>query len=190
MFPGTTPNMAPFTLLPLSRPPRRSMLPRRRRTRHAACSTALRRRASSCASNTCHVRGHVGRRTHNLWRRAAHLCARSGLPFGSWRSGQGSMYAPLEWPSPVPRGRDPTGRKARHSWPGGKRSLGWALGGGGSPVQAGTPQEAGSPGQGVGGSPQLRGRNGDRAEREPVVYAVSRAGKLGSWVQSVLEGVL
>ena len=30
-------------------------------------------------AHTCDVRGRVGRGRHNRWRRAAHLCARSGL---------------------------------------------------------------------------------------------------------------
>ena len=55
--------------------------PRRRRTPHDACSAALRNRARPLARATPATDEEVssGRRTHDLWRRAAHLRARSEL---------------------------------------------------------------------------------------------------------------
>ena len=54
--------------------------PRRRRTSHDACSAALRNRARPLARATPATDEEVsGRRTHDLWRRAAHLRARSEL---------------------------------------------------------------------------------------------------------------
>ena len=78
-FPGrckTVPNRLRATTWLGATPPcqRPRVPPRYRRTRHDACSAALRNLRHT---RTCRA-AHAGR-THNLWRRAAHLCARSGL---------------------------------------------------------------------------------------------------------------